>query len=94
MKNKELLLNKHKDKTEPLYPIITGGNVIAQEVDEDNRLLYIVELESGERDVLFAEDVKIIQIVQKREPVIIKRKVDLLDLLEKRRKSTESSPKK
>lgn len=54
------IIDKYKNVTTILYPVIGGGDVIGQEVSEDNRLIYIIRKDNR----LFAEYAENIQVVK------------------------------
>jgi hypothetical protein len=52
--NKAALIKKFRGKAE-MYPLRNGGSVIGQEIDEENRLVYVVKRKDGTVDVTLAE---------------------------------------
>lgn len=53
------VIHAHKDRPQ-LYPVIGGGSVIGQEIDEANHLLYIVK-KDGKFFVEHAQNYPIVQ---------------------------------
>jgi hypothetical protein len=52
--NKASVIRKYRNKQE-LYALRNGGSVIGQEIDEENRLVYVVKRKDGTVDVTLAE---------------------------------------
>lgn len=68
--NKEEILEKYKNENTVLYPVVEGGAVIAQEIDDKNRLLYIIR-KNDELSVEFASNITVEKIIQSDPPHVV-----------------------
>lgn len=57
-------LDKYKDTEDILYPVTGGGNVVGQEISDDNRLVYIIKKEDS-IFAAYAENTQITPIIKK-----------------------------
>jgi hypothetical protein len=66
--DEKAMLKRHKNGKE-LYKLREGGGIIGQEVDEENRLVYVVKRENGKVEISYAEHEDIIPSVVQQPPI-------------------------
>lgn len=74
--NKASLIRKYRNKAE-MYALRNGGSVIGQEIDEENRLVYVVKRKDGTVDVSLAEQEVIVPRILQSNRQTVKRHIDL-----------------